>query len=528
MALRVAVVVDGHVVPASVARTIDLLHDAPVEVTGVHLRDPGRRRPRLDGATLVDRWERAVFRPEPDATALVDLRRSRPGIGFSGWPGSTNRADAVLDLTSEGVPASEAGAARLGLWSLRYGSGRHRLGAGTFIPEYLAGDDAGVCELVAENPGRDQRVLYRSVSAVDRLSPARTRNQAAWKAAEFPVRALAALAADPTAAPITSAATTVPAGRRDSAAALAARLLARAVRETSRRLRNRPTWLVAVRVGAGARAGEAGFSTHGFTALAAPPGRFYADPFVVEDDSGGAHVFVEDGPVDGGPARISVITLDSRGRQRREPQVVLDRPTHLSYPFVFCDEGAWYLVPETAGTRTVELWRARRFPDDWERCAVLLGDIRAWDPTVLRHDGRYWLFATTAAPGVRPSDELSLFSAPHLQGPWHPHPMNPVVSDVGRARPAGRILRAGDALLRPAQDGSGAYGRRIVLNRIDVLTPDEYRETPVGSIEPGWLPGVVRTHTYTTDGAFEVLDGVRYEPRSRWRGPSSQGRPRAR
>ena len=75
----------------------------------------------------------------------------------------------------------------------------------------------------------------------------------------------------------------------------------------------------------------------------------------------------------------------------------------------------------------------------------------------------------------------------------------------------------GDSLIRPAQDASGGYGRRIVLNKIDVLTPVEYRETPVGSIETGWLPGVVRTHTYTADGGFEALDGLRYERRS-WGG----------
>ena len=97
--------------------------------------------------------------------------------------------------------------------------------------------------------------------------------------------------------------------------------------------------------------------------------------------------------------------------------------------------------------------------------------------------------------------------------PGVPHPRNPVVSDVRRARPAGRVLERDGCLLRPAQDGSGAYGRRIIWNRIEVLTPTDYRETPIGSIEPGWLPGVVCTHTYNTDGRFEALDGVRYERR---------------
>jgi hypothetical protein len=514
----VAVVVDGHVVPAAVARTIDLLHDAPVEVTGVHLRDPGRRRGLLDGAALVDRFERAVFRPSPDATAPVDLHR-RLDLRLDGRP-VDGSADAVLDLTADGVPASVAAGASLGLWSLRYGAARARLGPDAFAGEYVVGADAGVCELVAEDRG-GTRVLYRSVSAVDRLSPARTRNQAAWKAAEFPARALAGPAGDLNAS-LGTEPITVATGRRASPFAVTARMLTRSLAETVRRVRGRPTWLVAVRVGSGSRAGEPGFHTDGFRSLVAPPGRFYADPFVVQDEAGGAHVFVEDGPVGGGPARISVLSLDALGRHQGT-RVVLERPTHLSYPFVFRDGGTWYLLPETAGTETVELWRARAFPHDWERCATLLDGVRAWDPTVLRHHGRYWLFVTMAAPGVRPSDELCLFSAPDLLGPWRPHPRNPVVSDVGRARPAGRVLETDGALVRPAQDGSGAYGRRIVLNRIDVITPEEYRETPVAAVEPGWLPGVVRTHTYTADGPFEVLDGVRYERRS-W----AQGRPRAR
>ena len=267
---------------------------------------------------------------------------------------------------------------------------------------------------------------------------------------------------------------------------------------------------MAVRTGREAAPGGHGFDTTGFRALAAPPGRFYADPFVVARPDGGAYVFVEDGPLDGGPARISVLTLDPDGIQLVPGRAVLERKTHLSYPFVFEDQGSWYMLPETAGTGAIELLRAQEFPWRWEPCEILVADVRAWDPTLLRHDGHYWLFVAVAAPGARPSDELCLFFAPDLHGPWRPHPRNPVVSDVRRARPAGRVLEIDGSLIRPAQDGAGAYGRRIVLNRIDVLTPDDYEETPVGSVEPGWLPGVVRTHTYTADGGIEALDGVRY------------------
>ena len=164
-------------------------------------------------------------------------------------------------------------------------------------------------------------------------------------------------------------------------------------------------------------------------------------------------MFVEDGPLDGGPARISVLTLDADGEQQSPAPAVLERPTHLSYPFVFEDDGSWYMLPETAGTGAVELLRAQEFPWRWEPLRDPRGDVRAWDPTLLRHDGRYWLFVTVAAPGARPSDELCLYSR-RLHGPWRPHPRNPVVSDVRRARPAGRVLAtrvAGPVLPRTAR-----------------------------------------------------------------------------
>jgi hypothetical protein len=73
--------------------------------------------------------------------------------------------------------------------------------------------------------------------------------------------------------------------------------------------------------------------------------------------------------------------------------------------------------------------------------------------------------------------------------------MNPIVSDVRRARPAGRIFSHDGHLIRPAQDCSEAYGWRIALNRIEVLTEAEYREVPIGWIEPDGSAGTLRAHT---------------------------------
>ena len=98
--------------------------------------------------------------------------------------------------------------------------------------------------------------------------------------------------------------------------------------------------------------------------------------------------------------------------------------------------------------------------------------------------------------------------------------MNPVVSDVRCARPAGRVFLQDGQLIRPAQDCSRAYGWRLIFNRVEVLSPSEYRERPVGAIEPAPKSGNLRTHSYDSDGMYEVLDGFRMRPRFPVRGLS--------
>ena len=541
--LRVAVLVESWTVPAAVARAINLVAAAPVDLVGIHVQPPTRRRSLAARLADVADWaDRAIFRPAPDALRPVALDQI-PGdrIGTSSERASRTAfgdLDVLLDLTNEGFTAPAGAAPRLGTWTLRHGDQHLPLSRATFAREFARGSDFAITELIADGeaparaPGarsREVRVLYRSVGAMDRHSPARTRNAAAWKSAEFPARVLAVLATGDGPAVVEP----WPDRRRGGGPIaatdvirLVGTVVTRGLQEAARRLVARPCWFVAIRAGRPESSTGWPPDLRGFRPLAAPAGRFFADPFVVRN-ADDVQLFVEDAPIGGGPGRIATLALDHSGRVRSGPLVVLERPTHLSYPFVFADGGDWYMLPETAGTGTVELFRARHFPDEWELVAVLLRDIRAADPTLVRHDGRYWLFAAVAALGANPSDELCIYWSETLAGPWHPHRQNPVVSDARRARPAGRILVSGDSLVRPAQDCTGGYGRRIVLNRIDVLSPDEYREVPIGTIEPRAFAGVLRTHTYAVDDGIEALDGLRYEPR-RWRHHSSYGTGRRR
>jgi hypothetical protein len=227
----------------------------------------------------------------------------------------------------------------------------------------------------------------------------------------------------------------------------------------------------------------------------------------------GAHfVFVEELVHRGGVAKrghISVFEIDGAGNLS-SPVPVLERPYHLSYPFVFDWRGETFMVPESAAHRAVELYRCASFPGEWTQEAVLLDGVRAVDATLHRDGDCWWMFVNIAAEeATHPHDELHLFSASSPLGPWRPHRRNPVRSDARGARPAGRLFAWRGELYRPGQDCSRLYGHAIRIHRVRHLDPDDYVEEPVATIHPGWRPGLVAAHTWNRDGRLAVIDGMR-------------------
>src|SRR6266508_2078359 len=205
-----------------------------------------------------------------------------------------------------------------------------------------------------------------------------------------------------------------------------------------------------------------------FTPLIPPSDRLWADPFVWVYE-GNYFIFYEELFYSSNRGHIACLTLDSQ-LNYIDNCIVLERPYHLSYPFLFEYQGQLYMIPETEGNQTVELYCCTCFPSDWVFVKTLLADIKAVDATLLEAYGKWWLFANIRE-GKSSWDTLHLFYTDDLlSDQWTPHPGNPIVKDIRSARPAGRIfLRNGD-FIRPSQDCSVRYGYPIYFNSISVLS----------------------------------------------------------
>jgi hypothetical protein len=394
---------------------------------------------------------------------------------------------------------------RLGIWTW------NSLAPSTGFREVLAREPLMTCDLLAILPSGETKLLRRAVFATDWISAARNRNHFFIKAESTLLWALKKLALEGE-----SGAHSLPALHRsletsESAPASGAQSLpalhiaSLALKQTARKiekyLRPRETWLLLAAKTPAGLLPELDRSRP----IVPPRGVYWADPMMVERD-GRLHVFVEEYVRETRRGRIVCLMLEDGKVASR--QAALERPYHLSYPFVFAWRGEMWMIPETSAQRTVELYRCARWPDRWEFAHNLMNDVYAVDSTLLEHGGRWWLFTNLKSEaGASSWDELHLFFADEpTSARWTPHPLNPVISDVRTARPAGRLFEFEGRLYRPSQDCSVRYGYALNFNRVETLTERDYEETRVETIRP--RPGMRTLHTFARAGGWDIVDGA--------------------
>jgi hypothetical protein len=242
--------------------------------------------------------------------------------------------------------------------------------------------------------------------------------------------------------------------------------------------------------------------------IAPRAGQVLADPVGAVARERGLQVLAEGYDFRDRKGRIVAFEVDESGAATPAREV-LRSPVHLSYPHLIEHRGTTYCLPEAHASNHLRLFRAETFPDRWVADRVLLENFAGVDPTVVEHDGRWWLFATNHAD--QDEAKLYLFFADDLLGPWHAHPENPVKCDIRSARPAGPLFRRGADLFRPAQDCSRTYGGAVAVNRILALTPTVFREEIATTLRPdprGPFPHGL--HSLAGVGNFTLVDGKRH------------------
>jgi hypothetical protein len=148
---------------------------------------------------------------------------------------------------------------------------------------------------------------------------------------------------------------------------------------------------------------------------------------------------------------------------------ILELPSHLSYPAVFNHGGTVYMIPESSKAYEVALFKFNDFPFGLEKVNVILNGSYV-DTSPLYYEGIWYLFTTS-------SSGLEIFFASDISnGPYYPHPKNPITRDPRFSRSGGLPIIVNGQLFRIAQDCSKTYGGNLNILRVFDLSTSSYRE----------------------------------------------------
>lgn len=204
--------------------------------------------------------------------------------------------------------------------------------------------------------------------------------------------------------------------------------------------------------------------------IATPPTSFVADPFLVRDGERW-NLFFELFNTESKRGELGVAESADL-LHWRFLKVILAEPFHLSYPYVLKYKGSYFMIPESKEGKAIRLYRATRYPLEWEFEKVLV-EGEYVDPSPVFFNGRWWLFAG------HDGYSTSLFYADDLKGPWTKHPQSPIYqNNPSMARPGGRSVVVDGQLIRFVQDNPDGYGKGVRAMVVDEISPTTFKEHP--------------------------------------------------
>ena len=220
--------------------------------------------------------------------------------------------------------------------------------------------------------------------------------------------------------------------------------------------------------------------------------KWFADPFILEEDSTSIQFLVEEFDYSVGRGRIARLLVDKGNNEIKECSVILDLPTHLSFPVIYRVDNEIYVHPENSASGASYMYRYDRGVDKLVEPRLIIKQPIA--DAIIRHvDDSYTMYATRN-PNAN-GCELIEYRSSSLFGPYTEYP--PLHFELNTARMAGMFIGG----IRPAQDCYRDYGKAVVL----------YNDKNVQCrIEPtNWRYAGI--HTFNTLNQTFVIDIKKYD-----------------
>lgn len=229
--------------------------------------------------------------------------------------------------------------------------------------------------------------------------------------------------------------------------------------------------------------------------------RWFADPFILDVTDSEIVILAEEFCYEVHRGRLARVVFDRKTYEEKSFQVILDLPTHLSFPFILRKDNKVYIMPENSASGCSTIYEY----DDNSRKLYPVNCVSGeplTDATIFELNGESYLWTTmTPEPNgktlsIYGFDKNTLTVSGKILEKTFPN---------NTARNAGEAFVINGVLYRPAQDCTACYGHGVILQKVSI-TDGEWLFEDVNSFYPDTFKYNQGVHTFNHYKGLIVID----------------------
>lgn len=193
--------------------------------------------------------------------------------------------------------------------------------------------------------------------------------------------------------------------------------------------------------------------------IKSPKDSWYADPFILEVTDDEIQVFVEEMLEKENKGVISLLKIDRHNWETRSKKIVLELPTHISFPCILRENGKIYIYPENACGGRLDMYEYDPITETTNYFKTICDD-EVWDSCITDRFGEKMVFTAAHDDTILDIYKWDEVSARFL--PW-----KQVHSDNKNSRMGGQLFEYKGDVYYPAQDCNRNYGSAIQIKKIN-------------------------------------------------------------
>ena len=192
--------------------------------------------------------------------------------------------------------------------------------------------------------------------------------------------------------------------------------------------------------------------------------RWFADPFILDVTDSEIIVLAEEFCYKLQRGRIARVVIDRKTYEEKDFEIILDLPTHLSFPFILRQNNKVYILPENSASGCSTIYE---YNDELRKVTALhhISEEPFADATIFDIDGKTYLFTTILPDTNSSSVKIYVFDKEQMKVVDRIASVNfPIIC----GRNAGEIFSVEGNLYRPAQDCTLCYGHGVILQKMTI------------------------------------------------------------